>query len=235
MTRLVIGLTVTVLAWNLAVKESRSEGLWHRVEDKTNCVSWIDAPLENLTMTWTGVCERGKTSGQGSIVWRFKKEGVWVESYFTGNMEAGKIEGSGRLKSRKGWIYEGGFKNHAPSGYGEMVWPTGSSYKGQWNGWNRHGHGTLVYGNTGLKFVGEFRSGKKHGNGVATSVGGSKFVGDYVNDRAEGPGIFTLKNGEQCEGIFHNGEMVGRGTGKLHGKTFRCRIDIKNDEIVYSE
>ena len=64
----------------------------------------------------------------------------------------------------------------------------------------------------GTKYVGEFKDGKKHGQGIVTSPSGSKFVGGFKDDKTEGKGTFTaLDVGIQvCN--FSNGTCNGQGS-----------------------
>ena len=62
-------------------------------------------------------------------------------------------------------------------GQGTVTLPDGSKYVGEYKDGKRHGQGTLIlpYG----KYVGEFKDDKKHGQGTHTWPSGQKYVGEW--------------------------------------------------------
>jgi hypothetical protein len=64
----------------------------------------------------------------------------------------------------------------------------------------------------GDRFVGEFRNGKRNGQGTYTWGNGNRYVGEFVNDKIEGQGTFTFKDGARYVGPFRNEKRNGRGT-----------------------
>jgi hypothetical protein len=65
---------------------------------------------------------------------------------------------------------------------------------------------------SGDRYVGEFRNGKRNGQGTYTWANGNRYVGEFVNDKIEGQGTFTFKDGAKYVGPFHNEKRNGRGT-----------------------
>ena len=82
------------------------------------------------------------------------------------------------------------------------IWENGSRYVGEWKDGKKHGQGTYTYGKgkgEGDKYVGEFKDGKKHGQGTYIKTEGRKYVGEW-------------KDGERWNGTLYDKE------GKIIGK-----------------
>ena len=65
--------------------------------------------------------------------------------------------------------------------------------------------GSFTYGNGG-KYVGEWRNGKRNGQGTFTT-NSDKYVGEFRNDRRHGRGTLALANGQVKEGIWKDGRF----------------------------
>ena len=81
-------------------------------------------------VTWSGACVDGRASGQGRAVWRTPR-GVHV--------------------------FEGGYLNGKPHGFGTHIWPHGSRYEG------------------------EYRNGRPHGSGAYATESGDRYEGNWTN------------------------------------------------------
>jgi len=57
------------------------------------------------------------------------------------------------------------------------IWENGSRYVGEWKDGKKHGQGTFTSPD-GDKYVGEFKDGKFHGQGTWTSTDGTNYVGE---------------------------------------------------------
>ena len=71
--------------------------------------------------------------------------------------------------------------------------------------------------NAGLKYVGEWKGGKRHGQGTLTlstphKRAGLKYVGEWKYGKRNGQGTFISANGRVLEGIFENGKFRYAGT-----------------------
>jgi len=58
------------------------------------------------------------------------------------------------------------------------LWENGTKYMGEWKDGKRHGQGNMTY-HDGSKFVGKWKDGKKHGQGTDTYGDGRKYVGEW--------------------------------------------------------
>jgi hypothetical protein len=74
----------------------------------------------------------------------------------------------------------------------------------------QNGQGT--YTTADGKYDGDFKDGKKHGQGTVTFADGGKYVGDFKDDKYNGQGTYTWANGEKYVGEWKNGKHHGQGT-----------------------
>ncbi len=86
----------------------------------------------------------------------------------------------------------------------------GGKYTGEFKGGKRHGNGvyTNVYGE---EYVGTFKDGEKHGNGALTYLNGDKYGGSWANSYRHGRGTMKFANGDVYQGEFKSGKFEGKG------------------------
>lgn len=152
-------------------------------DSNTGCQIWNDVPLKKEVFTWSGGCEGGRASGNGTLI--TFRNGEPVEEY-VGSMVNGKEDGRGsmRLLQELGG-YSGQFKGGNRSGYGKMTYTAGGYYEGEWLNGARHGIGLMVFPNGG-KYSGEWKNGMQDGRGVERDSGGRWREVRYAkNDRVE--------------------------------------------------
>jgi hypothetical protein len=65
----------------------------------------------------------------------------------------------------------------------------------------------------GWEYIGEYRDGKRNGQGTVTWSDGVKYVGEFKDGKLNGQGTLTWANGTKYVGQFRDGKMGG--TGKL--------------------
>ncbi|MBL10100.1 MAG: hypothetical protein CL402_06230 [Acidiferrobacteraceae bacterium] len=138
-------------------------------------------------------------------------------------------------------LYTGEVSDGVPNGRGISSGTRQGRYVGEWKDGLKHGwgtedttvqmyesemhlresgfyerHGMLPPGPERLsgesKYVGEWREGKKHGQGTETYLGGNKYVGQFKDDEIHGEGIETFPDGEKYVGEFKEGNRHGQGT-----------------------
>jgi len=181
------------LAIRLSQKDliEQAKGNW--VKSPKGCKLWNASDMLVKKTTWTGKCDDGYASGQGSLtmVWKSDKEDQSIAC--TGTLKKGKLDGQNECKWGNGISYKGTFKDeHFLAG--EYTYPSGSTSKEKWfeekNGclvWNpapqtgeqvswdgacflgyAKGQGTLKFTSKAMdqKFVGEMHKGKKNGKGT---------------------------------------------------------------------
>ena len=59
----------------------------------------------------------------------------------------------------------------------------------------------------GTKYVGEYKDGKRHGQGTFTHTDGGKFVGEWKDDKPNGQGTFTHYTGKKYVGEWKDGKL----------------------------
>ena len=81
--------------------------------------------------------------------------------------------------------------------YGNGIW-NGNKYVGEFKDGGKHGQGIYIYSN-GDKYVGEFKDGEKHGQGTYIKPEGRKYVGEW-------------KDGERWNGTLFDkqGKIIGK-------------------------
>jgi len=77
------------------------------------------------------------------------------------------------------------------------LWENGTKYMGEWKDGKRHGQGNMTY-HDGRKYVGEWKDGERNGQGTITYPDGIKYVGEF-KDGELWNGIFYEKNGNIIE------------------------------------
>ncbi|MBT7013512.1 MAG: hypothetical protein HN962_01035 [Actinobacteria bacterium] len=86
----------------------------------------------------------------------------------------------------------------------------GAKYVGEWKNGKRNGQGTFTFPD-GEKYVGEFKDGKRNGQGTYTFPDGKKYVGEFKDGEYNGQGTFTFPDGKKYVGEFKDGNINGKG------------------------
>lgn len=97
------------------------------------------------------------------------------------------------------------------NGWGKMNISQGYKYTGQWKNGRPHGKGTATTP-AGNEITGDnWREGRLQGHGVETYKNGRKYVGQFKNSRYNGIGIDIYPDGVKYTGQFKDGHPSGRG------------------------
>ena len=67
-------------------------------------------------------------------------------------------------------------------GFGKYSYINSDSYEGEWQNHVRHGRGTYTYSETGTKYTGMWKEGKREGHGELIHSN-HKYVGPFREDR----------------------------------------------------
>jgi len=89
------------------------------------------------------------------------------------------------------------------------LWENGTKYMGEWKDGKKHGQGTFTYGKgkwEGDKYEGEFKVGYRNGQGTYTWSDGEKYVGEWKDGKMWN-GTFYDKNGN-IKGKVVNGKEI---------------------------
>jgi formylglycine-generating enzyme required for sulfatase activity len=114
------------------------------------------------------------------------------------------------------------------NGKGEFLWNTGDKYTGFFKNGKKHGTGFLLY-KDGRRYSGQWSNDRIHGLGSYIWPNGNKYIGQFYNSRIEGKGTYIWKDGRKYIGQFKNGRRHGRGTLYLsNGAIYRTGQWEKN-------
>ena len=111
--------------------------------------------------------------------------------------------------------------------FGTYIWEkSGNEYVGEWKNGKRSGQGTYTYA-SGDKYVGEYQNNKRNGQGTYNwgegPNKGDKFIGFWKDDWKNGQGTYTFANGAKDVGEYKNSKLNG----------YAIRYD--SDGIIYQE
>lgn len=106
----------------------------------------------------------------------------------------------------EGRVYTGVLAMGVPNGTGEMFWPNGDHYYGEWS------HGLMTYGTftwaNGDSFSGEWSNGERV-YGTYTWTSGNVYIGQFLDNNLHGQGTLTFYNGQVQSGYWENGQFIG--------------------------
>lgn len=188
----------------------------------------------NASASYTGEWKNDAREGQGSLTDPngdiTSYIGGWMANAFYGNgvailKDGTKLEGKFNNKAGVGNInYPNGEKyagqwdeNWKKSGQGKILYVTGATYSGDWSNDKKHGNGTYVWPN-GKTYSGYWDNDKKTGQGKLSLPNGDKYTGQFSDDTFNGKGTYLWKNGDKYDGEWSNGMFNGRGTRSFANK-----------------
>ncbi len=109
----------------------------------------------------------------------------------------------------------------------------GIRYVGEYKNGKWHGQGTHTWAD-GEKYVGEFRDGKRNGQGTYTFASGDKYVGEYRDGKRNGQGTHTFASGDKYVGENRDGKWHGLGTYTFADGRVKEGV-WKNDAFQYAK
>jgi len=107
-------------------------------------------------------------------------------------------------------VYTGGWFNGKQSGFGEMKFPDGGRYVGEYKEGVAAGKG-IFYGTNGSVYMGKFENNRANGYGKYFFKDGAEYLGNFVDDARVGLGKETLPDGTTYIGSFLHGSKSGFG------------------------
>jgi len=142
------------------------------------------------------------------------------------------------IKLKDGSTYQGTTNTAGQMhGFGEMIYPNGAGYKGDWTMGIIHGKGRLVlpggniyigdfeagqpygsghYFKEGLVYHGEIKAGLPHGRGKEIFPDGTTYKGWFSQNKWNGKGKLTFPDGSLFIGYFEDGLAIGPGIVPLN-------------------
>ena len=97
--------------------------------------------------------------------------------------------------------------------HGVSTYENGEKYVGEFRNGRRDGQGNYLYP-SGLWYSGNFSNDEWKGHGKLTLPSGETFIGNFTNHQINGQGIFTSPDGLFYTGSFYKGQRNGQGTLK---------------------
>lgn len=98
------------------------------------------------------------------------------------------------------------------NGLGIYVHESGERYEGDFRYGKRHGTGVQYYPSGAMKYKGDFRADSRTGYGAYYFPNGDKYVGLFLNNLPNGKGTYYYADGDRFVGIYENGKRNGQGT-----------------------
>jgi hypothetical protein len=109
---------------------------------------------------------------------------------------------------KDGTRFYGKFADGAPAdGRGIMVFNTGQRYDGDYRNGKRNGCGTMTF-DENRRYTGQFKDDQFEGLGIWTLENGDRYIGEFHDNKCNGVGTFILKDGSSQSGNWENGRLV---------------------------
>ena len=160
-----------------------------------------------------------------------------IKIRYDGEFKAGKREGVGAMTYQCGDSYSGEWKNDLREGRGTYSYKDGRKHLGAFKAEKAEGHGTVFRANGSIesfgifsegtltkgtmeyhndnvkvKYDGEFKAGKREGQGSMIYRSGDSYTGGWKDDMRDGRGTYSWKDGRKHIGFFKSGKAEGHGT-----------------------
>lgn len=217
-----------VLYFSTALASGAYNGYWLNDKFHGKGTSYTDKGKKAYEGEW----KNGEYDGYGNL---FFIGG----NVYKGDFSAGKRHGFGTLYSAdgtvkyKGYWYKG---TKDPDGVkffssyralGEWIFPEGK-YHGDLSVDKRHGNGVLTYNekdsNRRIKYIGQWKDGKRCGWGTLYFSNGDRYEGEFKNDNYHGEGKFIKKSGRYLMATWRNGKLISSVFFNADGKAVRGLI-----------
>mmetsp|Transcript_82786 Transcript_82786/g.159973 ORF Transcript_82786/g.159973 Transcript_82786/m.159973 type:complete len:426 (-) Transcript_82786:163-1440(-) len=141
-----------------------------------------------------------------------------------------------------GSTYRGQWQNSLRDGHGVQSWPDGEMYEGQFIKGGVQGEG--VYSRPdGMRHTGQWEQGKQHGQGTEEFPDGTKYVGQYFAGAKSGRGTYTFSEGSVYEGEFLDNNIhgvgayiwTGGGNGRKYSGQWACNQMHGQGEFTFAD
>jgi len=116
--------------------------------------------------------------------------------------------------------FTGSLVDDLPHGRGEILYPDGRRYKGEFQLGRWHGEGLATFPN-GDTYSGEYRLDQRHGDGEYRWKDGRIYKGQFFNDVRHGIGFYQWRDGAVYRGEFWEGARQGKGEYIFSGGRYK--------------
>jgi len=211
-----------IISKNYQNKEKRNAAYTRVIESSPqtfkNIINEIDKGNPNFLINYLEregiVPDNMKTTGNEDQ----KRESRKIK--IQGNITNGKLNGKGQIIFPNGVIYNGEFKDDKLNGQGVVQVPDVGHFEGNFKDNLLNGQGVCTYDDGG-QIIGYFKDNLLNGQGKIIGSDGFIRKGEFKNGELNGKGKMTFPNGLIVEGEFKNDELNGKG-----------KITVKNGGIL---
>ena len=184
-------------------------GCWQEITNLPGCHVWNANPQEEETVTWSGDCLDGKSSGTGKLTWHVKNSaGDNVTFTAEGPMVDGKRHGNWVLRTADGDVIEGPYVDDKRHGHWVLRTADGGVHEGPYVDGKQHGHWVLRTADGDVS-EGPYVDGKRHGNWVLRTADGGVSEGPMVDGKWHGHWVLRFADGDVSEGPFVDDKQHG--------------------------
>jgi len=159
---------------------------------------WASPKEAGMSFNWSGKTNaRHEAEGVGILEWyKIEKQQRIVNLVYTGELKAGRRDGTGVSLQRSGAKYSGQWSNNVKAGKGEYWYANGDYYAGL------------------------FRNDVMHGAGRYISADGTVFEGTFVADERDGPGDVISPDGRRYSSTWKAGKDTNPAGAPLPEKPY---------------
>lgn len=198
---------------------------------------------------YSGEWSNGMPNGVGVLT--YADGGVYeggMIHFLNADWVNGLKQGRGEMRYASGNTYTGDWVSNEKHGKGVMVWADhNESYEGEWFAGKPNGYGIHIWKLAAVKYhqfpmfnfyKGEFRDGKRDGNGVFYYASGARYEGEWKENSKHGQGTYISEYGQHYTGEFTQDRMVGHYNKFQNDSPFIFRIEgmlEKNDKTGISD
>lgn len=155
---------------------------------------------------YTGDIKNNVPHGEGIFVFEHEMGG-WT---YTGQWEAGHMNGTGKREWTSGYKYEGEYKNDLMHGEGKYYSRLHLVYEGQWKDNKMSGQGKKYDEKTGkLAYEGEFANNNYNGEGKLYNNDEVVYEGKFVSGQPETEEVTANSDEPATQATNADGETVG--------------------------
>jgi len=120
--------------------------------------------------------------------------------------------------------------------FASVIYENGDQYVGEFKDGKRHGQGTSTTDE--WIYVGEHKDDKRHGQGTFTGRLGDEYVGEWKDDLPNGQGTYNLEDGTIEKGIFKDGKLLVAESDEETAEKLNLKllqIEKKLDECIVTQ
>lgn len=182
-------LLIALVAPAVACASARAGWMVHQKDEYSDEVRvWASPKESGLDFSWSGrVNARHEAEGYGTLEWLNKTKDQPVSVFiYTGDMKAGRREGTGVLLFRSGAKYSGEWRDNVKEGKGEYWYSNGDYYTGRFHNDLMDGPGRYVSAD-GTVFEGTFAADERNGPGFVIYPDGRRYASTWSADKDTNP------------------------------------------------